>query len=108
MANEKIPTTQIERIKQIDRIKPSLFLNEKDCPDIKKMRAGQEYDFIIHAKMTSDSRDTKHPETGKNLRKPMVSGRFEILSIESPGDTLDDSDFTGLPIERMKQKSQEY
>jgi len=109
MAKEAVPSVQIERIKQIDRIKPTLFLTEKDCPEIKNMEAGQEYDFIIHAKMTSSTNDLKHPDTGHTLKKPIVSGRFEILSIESPGEVepLNEEDFTQQKLRRLEEKAKE-
>ena len=110
MAREKIPTIQTERIKQIDHLKPTLFLSEKDLPEIKSWKTGKEYDLILHVKQTNSSEDIKHPETGKNMKKPLVTARFEVLSAEAPAGTqyLNENDYTDQKLKRLQEKSQEY
>jgi hypothetical protein len=66
-----------------------LYLNEKDCPEIKKYKPGDECDFIIHAKMIS--RD-----------------KFEILDIESPGSSYDDGEMDRQTQMRLEEKARSY
>jgi len=94
----------------VERIKPTLYLTEKDLAKIKSMKVNQGYDFIIHAKMTSMSiGDEMHEMTKAKSKKPMTSGRFEIVSIEAPEGpkNINEEDFTDKKLKRLEQKSQE-
>ena len=66
-------------------------LTAKDCPKIKDMGFGKEYDFIIHTKYLSKD-------------------KFEILSVDCPDDNqmLNEDDFTEKNLKRLQQKSKEY
>jgi len=85
----------------VERIKPTLYLTEKDCPDIKKMKVGKGYDFIIHATMM--------PTTLDKESKPPRSGRFEIIAIESPNPNqqVSEDDFTDKKLKMLEEKSKE-
>ena len=91
----------------IERIKPTLYLTEKDCPKIKGMKVNQGYDFIIHANMKSLSIGD---EMGNSKsKKPLHSGRFEIVSVEAPEATqkLNEEEFDAKKIKVLEQKAKE-
>lgn len=91
----------------VTRIKPSLYLTEKDLTKIKEMKVNQGYDFIIHATMKSK---TEGDEMQKSKsKKPLYSGRFELVSIEAPEGTkeIKEEDFTDQKLKVLEQKSKE-
>jgi hypothetical protein len=67
-----------------------IFLTEKDCKEIKSMKSGNEYDFIIHAKYQS-----------KN--------KFQVMSVDCPneGKQLNEDDFSAKNIKRLEQRANE-
>jgi len=103
MTHDKVSEVKVERMK------PSLFLNEKELPNIKKWQAGKEYDLIIRVKMTRLSSEIESLELGKTLKKPTTSATFEVLSVDAPGGTkaLNESDFEDNKLRRLAQKANE-
>lgn len=95
-----------DEVISVERMKPSLCLNEKDLPEVKSWKAGKEYDLILHVKMTNQSTDTDM--MGKS-KKSMSSGRFDVLSVEAPAGTkeIDESEYTDQKLKRLEEKSQE-
>jgi len=107
MTKEK--TAIAEKPVAVERIKPSLYLTEKDLSEVKNWQVGKEYDLILHVKMTSQSEDTDSPYTGKNTKKPIVSGRFDVLSTDAPAGAkaIDESEYTDKKLKVLEQKSKE-
>jgi len=93
----------------VKKANPTLYLNENDCPEIKKMKAGKEYDFIVHAKMVKDSRGINDEMTGKKSKKPITSGVFEILDVDYPGENgMDDMDLDHKKMLRLEERAKAY
>lgn len=107
MSKDKLAKT--EKPVAVERMKPSLYLTEKDLSDVKSWQVGKEYDLILHVKMTSQSEDTDNPLTGKNTKKPIVSGRFDVLSVDAPAGAkaIDESEYTDQKLKMLEEKSKE-
>lgn len=90
--------------------KPTLYLNEKELPEIKDWKPGQEYDLILRAKMVQHSANTESPIDGKKTKNLVHSARFEVLSVESPkgNEPINEEDFTSQKISALERKAKQY
>ena len=98
----------------VERMKPTLYLNEKDLSEIKKCEVGKEYEFICKAKMISKSEDSKDSPMSEGSipkgKKKIISGRFEIAKMDlMKGHTPDinENDYSEKTIKAMEAKANE-
>lgn len=91
----------------IERIKPTLYLTENDLPAIKDWKVGKKYDLILTVKMISSTLDMEREKSHKGKKHLMVSGRFEIIVIDTPEETnlLEDQDYTTQKLKMLEEKA---
>ena len=99
----------------VKKFNPSIHLNEKELPAMKKWKVGSEYDMIIHTKMVSSNIDMngdpmmEMPATKSKNKKPMMSGRFEVISVDAPGGSqeINEDEYSDTKIKMLEEKAKE-
>lgn len=77
---------------QVEKMPISIMVDEKQLPDIKDWKVGQEYEMLVKAKMVSSNMDMESEmpmEVGAKPtmnKKPIMSARFHISELESMKD----------------------
>jgi len=90
MAKEKI---------ELPQMKPSLYVNEKDLPDIKDWKVGSEYSLKVKVKMRRLAKDDENPK-----KKVMATASFDVLSMESIKEQEPDKNIKRKAIEEKSKK----
>ena len=96
---KKIPVESYGDLKEKNRkYLPTLYLDEKQVPDIKDWEVGGEYDIVIRVKQTS--KNENHLEDEENN----LNAGFNIVAYKVLDKDLDDEDMEHLQAEGLKSK----
>ena len=78
-------------------MKPTIFLSEKDFPEVKNWEVGSEYKLLVTVKQTSKSIDQYD-------KKQQVSARFEIVNVKVVDGSDSSKDFNEFEEKYSKKE----
>jgi hypothetical protein len=104
-----------DKVAKIEKMPPSVYVDEKQLPAIRDWKVGETYDMLIKAKMVGSNVDMEggmimeSADMKKKMsKKPMMSARFHIIDMEPMKDEMAEYDEEDIAksekMSRLKEK----
>lgn len=82
-----------------EEYKPTLYISEKDLPEIKSWKIGEEYEIVVRVRQKSISESPSK----------QISGSFEVIEMMVPEsdksiDEMDDNEFNAYASDKKRNE----